>query len=290
MKTRKFLWIGLAVISAALFLASWSAGAYAEESGTPGGPAIIHKDRKDADHDDGGIGTHREDRSNANPATDVAGTDHKDISRESGDTRTYPGGGEHHTGDIGVDRDNSDHISVVIGTDHGDINRHDEDVITDRRDRDHDNDDWAIEHNESRGDADDHDRGRVGRDRREYPEHRVYIIGGTRDHTWYTHDPYDKLGTVWYETEGAYTGVWTRRRDSNVFDAVWTNGVRRVTAVLTVAMDGDHVTIYRRYGSDGYDYEYTGILSGDETRVRGRVSGGGVVRANWEATITGYRR
>jgi hypothetical protein len=280
MKARKFFWIGLAVISAALYLVSWTFRAYAEESGTSGGPAFIHEDKKDGDHDNGGIRTHREDGSGTNPGTDVAGTDHRDISREGGDTRTYSGVGDHHTGDS---------VRIVIGTEGRDISRHDEDTDRNRRDRDHDNDDWAIEHHGSRGDDDDHDRGRVHRDTRDYYGYRIYGTGGMRDYTGYD-NPYDRLGSVWYESEGAYTAVWTRRGDSNIFDAVWTNGVRRVTAVLTIAMDGDHVTIYRRYGSDGYDYEYTGILSGDETRVRGRVTGGGVTRADWEATITGYRR
>ena len=31
------------------------------------------------------------------------------------------------------------------------------------------------------------------------------------------------LGKVWHEKEGPYEGTWTRRGDTNVFDAVWKN-------------------------------------------------------------------
>ncbi len=93
-----------------------------------------------------------------------------------------------------------------------------------------------------------------------------------------------RLGTVWYEREGCYNGVWTRRGDSNVFDAVWTCGDSRVTAILTIQIRGNRVYVQRRYGSEGGDLDYRGNLSSDGTRVSGTYTAG-----YWEATITGNR-
>ncbi len=93
------------------------------------------------------------------------------------------------------------------------------------------------------------------------------------------------LGRVWYEREGVYTGVWTRRGNSNVFDAVWTaRGERTVTAVLTIQISGNNVYIQRRYGNPRADFDYWGHLSYDGARVSGNFSAG-----YWEATIAGYR-
>ena len=67
----------------------------------------------------------------------------------------------------------------------------------------------------------------------------------------------DILGSVWRVTEGDpnWTGTWTRRGTSNVFDAVWTGYGQRSTGVLTMAVSGNNVTITRGNG------QYTGTIS-----------------------------
>jgi hypothetical protein len=247
MKTRTFLWIGLAVLSAAAFLVSWSQGVYAEETETHGGAGFFHEDRKDVDR----------------------------LNSRTGESRDH---GE-------VDRD-----TTSVGMDRGEKDRRHDDSGWDRRDADRNRDSARRSRHDYGRDLRPGDGRWVVKDGRWRHERWGDRNGTVLIFTWGPTDRYDKLGTVWYETEGAYRAVWTRRGESNVFDGVWTYGDRTVTAVLTIDIDGDHVNIHRRYGSDGYDYDYTGILSGDETRVQGRVTGGGVVRADWEATITGYRR
>ncbi|MBT2602041.1 hypothetical protein J7E55_03060 [Bacillus sp. ISL-53] len=92
------------------------------------------------------------------------------------------------------------------------------------------------------------------------------------------------LGTRWDEEENGWRGVWTRRGNSNVFDARWTRpGVTPVTAVLRMQQQGNNVRIERRNSSDGNDCDYTGRIEG--RRVTGTYScdqGGGT----WSATIT----
>ena len=96
-----------------------------------------------------------------------------------------------------------------------------------------------------------------------------------------------RLGTVWYENEASYGGVWTRRGDSNVFDAVWTYGDDTITGVLTMEIRGNSVNIVRLDSSGNYVFSYSGTFSLDGRSVRGSISGG---RGNWEATITGTNR
>jgi len=79
----------------------------------------------------------------------------------------------------------------------------------------------------------------------------------------------DPLDRVWYESESGWSGVWTRRGTSNTFDAVWTHGASRVTAVLTIQVQGDSVNISRRQSSDGNDCNYSGRLAADRRSVSG---------------------
>ncbi|MEK4149733.1 hypothetical protein NST02_22055 [Robertmurraya sp. FSL W8-0741] len=91
------------------------------------------------------------------------------------------------------------------------------------------------------------------------------------------------LGRWWQVEEGAWSGVWTRRGNSNVFDARWTRqGATPITAVMTVNVHDRFVSISRRNSSDGNDCQYVGIIEGN--RVRGTnvcIRGGGT----WSATI-----
>jgi hypothetical protein len=96
----------------------------------------------------------------------------------------------------------------------------------------------------------------------------------------------DILGSAWQQSENGWSGVWTRRGASEVFDAVWTlNGVR-VTAVLTMTRTGANtVSIYRKDTSDTEEVDYAATIAPD-----GTVSGSGKVRRtgfafNWSARI-----
>lgn len=77
------------------------------------------------------------------------------------------------------------------------------------------------------------------------------------------------LGRVWDETESGWTGVWTRRGASNVFDAAWTTQRgQRAQAVLTIDLRGNQVTVSRRDPSGG-TCRYTGLIASDLRTVRG---------------------
>ncbi|QGQ48709.1 hypothetical protein E6W99_25415 [Metabacillus sediminilitoris] len=92
------------------------------------------------------------------------------------------------------------------------------------------------------------------------------------------------LGTRWDEEESGWRGVWTRRGNSNIFDARWTRpGATPVTAVLRMQQQDNNVRIERRNSSDGNNCDYTGRIEG--RRVTGNYTcdqGGGT----WSATIT----
>jgi hypothetical protein len=71
----------------------------------------------------------------------------------------------------------------------------------------------------------------------------------------------DILGTQWVVNDSGWSGTWTRRGTSNLFDAVWTLGNDRVEAELAVTLQGNHVEI-RRTDTKSNDLG-TGIYSGD---------------------------
>lgn len=85
------------------------------------------------------------------------------------------------------------------------------------------------------------------------------------------------------ETEGDYTGIWTRRGNTNEYDAVWSsNGRRQVTAVISITTQGNRIFIKRISSSDGYQCEYEGTVGSDGTSITGTVSCGGN-RFNFQA-------
>jgi hypothetical protein len=94
------------------------------------------------------------------------------------------------------------------------------------------------------------------------------------------------LGVRWDERENGFSGVWTRRGTSDVFDAVWDVNGRQVTAVLTMTWTGsDTVSIYRKDTSDSLEVDYTATIGKD-----GSVTGSGKVRStglafNWTASV-----
>lgn len=95
----------------------------------------------------------------------------------------------------------------------------------------------------------------------------------------------DMLGIRWFEKEHDWSGVWTRRGNSNVFDARWTHPIDSpITAVLTIYVNGNSVRVERRGSSDGNNCVYTGTIARDGKSVSGNYTcdkGGGT----WSATI-----
>jgi hypothetical protein len=94
------------------------------------------------------------------------------------------------------------------------------------------------------------------------------------------------LGVVWDQLENGWTGVWTRRASGDVFDAVWSQGNRRIVAVLTMSLEGDRLAIHRR-DTDGTEVDYNGVIDSS-----GRASGSARVRQtgfsySWSATVRG---
>jgi hypothetical protein len=99
----------------------------------------------------------------------------------------------------------------------------------------------------------------------------------------------DRLGRVWREQEAGWSGLWRRRGDTNVFDAVWT-GPGRVTATLEIKLDGpDKVKVERRNSSDGNSCHYAGRFSGDgpggDLSISGQYRCGNGPLMPWSATI-----
>jgi len=97
----------------------------------------------------------------------------------------------------------------------------------------------------------------------------------------------DALGRVWTVSEdGGWTGTWTRRGDSLVFDAVWSKGGQRVTGVLTMSVQGRTVRIQSRRQSNGNDVDYEGTLSEDGRSAQGTLRVLGRSGSwNWRAAI-----
>ncbi|WP_449622283.1 hypothetical protein [Robertmurraya sp. Marseille-Q9965] len=91
------------------------------------------------------------------------------------------------------------------------------------------------------------------------------------------------LGRIWDVQEGAWRGVWTRRGNSNVFDARWTRqGANPITAVMTMEQNGNNVRILRRNSSDGNNCEYNGRIDGRNASGSFTCTQGG---GQWSATI-----
>jgi hypothetical protein len=96
--------------------------------------------------------------------------------------------------------------------------------------------------------------------------------------------PADALGHVWDETEGGWKGVWTRRGDTNVFDAAFAHpDGRKVTTVNSVTLNGNSITIKRTKSSDDNLCTYTGILVG--ASLSGTYECIGHSPGRWQVTI-----
>jgi hypothetical protein len=80
------------------------------------------------------------------------------------------------------------------------------------------------------------------------------------------------LGSVWNEEESGWTGAWTRRGGSNIFDALWiTPKGQRQQSVLTITIRGYNVRIDRR-DPNGGTCTYDGIINPSARTVQGSYS------------------
>ncbi len=91
-------------------------------------------------------------------------------------------------------------------------------------------------------------------------------------------------GKIWNEMEGPWQGVWTRRGDTNIFDAHWISYAGEVSDEMElVSVDKYYVKLLRK-GSGGF---YHGILSCDKKSVtKGTGDGFSYGGYGWEAKIT----
>jgi hypothetical protein len=83
-------------------------------------------------------------------------------------------------------------------------------------------------------------------------------------------------------TEGGYTGVWTRRGNTNEYDAVWTRGRQQINGVLSITTQGNRIFIRRLQSSDNQLCEYEGTVSADGTTINGTYQCGGVSNLSWQ--------
>ncbi|MDH3348181.1 MAG: DNRLRE domain-containing protein [Desulfobulbaceae bacterium] len=102
-----------------------------------------------------------------------------------------------------------------------------------------------------------------------------------------------RLGDRWDVTEVyGWTGIWSRRGHSNVFDALWTLGGKQEKAVLTITIHGTTVNVNRiqnaGYSYPGQECNYKGTLAADNITVTGTYScawASGPFK--WQAKISG---
>jgi hypothetical protein len=91
------------------------------------------------------------------------------------------------------------------------------------------------------------------------------------------------LGHTWNEEESGWRSVWTRRGNSNVFDARFTGPAgQKASTVNTVTIEGNRISIKRTSSSDGYLCTYQGTIQADGVTIIGTYSCG---NRKWRATI-----
>ncbi|MBL8206255.1 MAG: hypothetical protein JNM09_18610 [Blastocatellia bacterium] len=83
-------------------------------------------------------------------------------------------------------------------------------------------------------------------------------------------------------TEGGYNGVWTRRGNSNEYEAVWTRGRQQINGVLSITTQGNRIYIKRLQSTDNQLCEYEGIVSADGVTINGTYRCSGVTNLAWQ--------
>lgn len=95
-----------------------------------------------------------------------------------------------------------------------------------------------------------------------------------------------RMGAQWQVSEQDWTGVWTRRGNSNTFDGQWrAPGRPDVQGVLEMNIDDRNVRIRRTDRFTNQRCEYRGQISRDGRSAQGWVSCNNGPRLNWDATI-----
>ena len=92
-----------------------------------------------------------------------------------------------------------------------------------------------------------------------------------------------KIDPVWHEKEGPWEGTWSRRGDTNVFDAVWKNpdGVE-IKDEVTFESVADHEIVLFRKGTQG---RYRGHVSDDGMKIDKGSAEWFAPGDSWSATI-----
>jgi len=92
------------------------------------------------------------------------------------------------------------------------------------------------------------------------------------------------IGKIWHEKEGPFEGTWTRRGDTNVFDAVWKGPAGEEIAKDEVTFESvvDHEVVLFRKGTQG---RYHGHLSDDGLKIDNGHADWFAPEDSWAATI-----
>jgi hypothetical protein len=99
------------------------------------------------------------------------------------------------------------------------------------------------------------------------------------------------LGTVWDEYESGWSGKWTRRGTSSVFDARWEKGGwSPIENILTVSISGGNISIHRQDPNiSNNTCTYKGKIASDGVTVSGKYTcndrGNVIGPLDWFATI-----
>jgi hypothetical protein len=93
------------------------------------------------------------------------------------------------------------------------------------------------------------------------------------------------LGTRWDESEEGWGAIWTRRGNSNVFDVQSRKGTMYLTAIQTINISGDRVSINRTQASDGNNCQMEGTIGPDGVTVTGTYNCQSGGPYHWQARI-----
>jgi hypothetical protein len=94
------------------------------------------------------------------------------------------------------------------------------------------------------------------------------------------------LGTRWNESEEGWAATWTRRGNSNVFDVQSRKGGMLLTAINTINISGNRVSISRTNASDGNNCDMQGTIDQDGVTVSGTYSCRSGGPYSWRAKIS----
>lgn len=83
-------------------------------------------------------------------------------------------------------------------------------------------------------------------------------------------------------TEGGYAGVWTRKGNSNEYDAVWTRGRQQINGLLSITTQGNRIFVKRLQSTDNQLCEYVGTVSADGVTINGTYGCSGVSNLPWQ--------